>query len=250
MKRLIAMALLPLLVLVGCTGRNKIDDKKLIIGCSPSPHSEIAEFVKPIIEKEGYKVEIKVINDYVTPNLLLDQEDIDLNYFQHVPYLEDFNSKNNMSLTWITKVHFEPMGIYSAHYTEIGWSKLKNAKIAVPNDTSNNERAMDLLNEKFGDNLSKFKIVELEAQSLPSALADVDYAVINGNYALESKITNKCIVTEDSQSDIALKMANVIAVKEKAKNLPWINVVKKAFTSEELKKYITENYGSAVQAVF
>ena len=243
MKRLIAMALLPLLVLVGCTGRNKIDDKKLIIGCSPSPHSEIAEFVKPIIEKEGYKVEIKVINDYVTPNLLLDQEDIDLNYFQHVPYLEDFNFKNNTSLTWITKVHFEPMGIYSSKATDLS---IANPKIAIPNDVSNGERARKLLEE---NNISG-QIVELEAQSLPSALSDVDYAVINGNYALESKITNKCIVTEDSQSDIALKMANVIAVKEKAKNLPWINVVKKAFTSEELKKYITENYGSAVQVVF
>lgn len=243
MKRLIAMALLPLLVLVGCTDRNKIDDKKLIIGCSPSPHGEIAEFVKPIIEKEGYKVEIKVINDYVTPNLLLDQEDIDLNYFQHVPYLEDFNAKNGTDLTWITKVHFEPMGIYSSKATDLS---IVNPKIAIPNDVSNGERARKLLEE---NNISG-QIVELEAQSLPSALADVDYAVINGNYALESKITNKCIVTEDSQSDIALKMANVIAVKEKAKNLPWISVVKKAFTSEELKKYITEIYGSAVQSVF
>ena len=119
MKRLFKfLLLLPLLVLGGCGG-NKLDDRHLIIGCSPTPHAVILEAAAPLFKKEGYILELKVLNDYVTPNTLLDHGDLDANYFQHVPYLEDFNSKNGTDLTWIAKIHFEPMGIYSSKHTDL-----------------------------------------------------------------------------------------------------------------------------------
>ena len=251
MKRLKTLfMLLPLVLVTACSQKNNLNDKTLVIGCSPTPHAEILEASKPLFEERGYKLDIKVLNDYVTPNTLLDTGDLDANYFQHVPYLDDFNAKNGTKLSWITKVHFEPMGIYSADYTEIGWHHVKGSKIAVPNDTSNKKRAMDLLQEKFGVLLSSFLIVELEAQAIPSVLNDVDYAVINGNYALSAKITNKCLATESSESETALELANVIAVKTSSLDYEWVKVIKDVFSTSELRDFINTNYGSAVKAVF
>ena len=166
--------------------------------------------------------------------------------------LEDFNSKNGTDLVSVLKVHFEPMGIYSSHYNDLGWHilKEKESKIAIPNDVSNKERAMNLLNDKFGDTLSHYEIIEAEAQSLPALLEDVDYAVINGNYALSSKITDKCLATEDSSSDIAQRNANIIAVKKENKDKPWVAALIKALTSDTVKSYIDSEFGASVKVVF
>lgn len=251
MKRLKTLfMLLPLVLVTACSQKNDLNDNTLVIGCSPTPHAEILEAAKPLFEKEGYQLEIKILNDYVTPNTLLNTGDLDANYFQHVPYLDDFNSKNGTDLSWIVKVHFEPMGIYATNYTELGWHSLKGGKIAVPNDTSNKKRAMDLLNENFGETLSNYQIIEMEAQAIPSVLNDVDYGVINGNYALSSGITNKCIVTEKSDSEIATELANVIAVKTSSLNKSWVKVIERVLTKPEIKDFINAKYGSAVKAVF
>lgn len=244
------LLLVPALLCVSCRAKNVLNDNNLVIGCSPTPHAEILEAARPLFKEKGYNLEIKVLNDYVTPNTMLDTEDLDANYFQHRPYLNDFNESNHTDLVWLCAVHFEPMGIYAANYNEIGWHQLKGAKIAVPNDTSNNKRAMDLLNEKFGETLSNYEIVEMEAQAIPAVLSDVDYAVINGNYALSAKITDKCLATEDSTSDVAEKNANVIAIKKTSEKYEWTKVIKEVFASDEIRQFINTNYGTAVKAVF
>ena len=243
MKRLKFLLALPLLVMSACSNKNSLTDKTLVIGCSPTPHAEILEFAKPLFEEKGYKLDIKVLNDYVTPNTLLNSGDLDANYFQHVPYLDDFNSKNGTDLSWIMKVHFEPMGIYSKSETNLNKA---NPRIAIPNDTSNGARARALLEAKGITGT----IVEVEAQSIPSILQDVDYGVINGNYALSAKVTNLCLATEDSESEIAMTNANVIAVKTSSLKYEWINVIKEVIGSDSVRNFINTNYGSAVKAVF
>lgn len=243
MKKLTLFLMIPLLLFAACDGKNKLNDKTLVIGCSPTPHAEILKAAEPLFKEEGYKLKIKVLNDYVTPNTLLNEGDLDANYFQHVPYLDDFNKNNGTHLTWIVKVHFEPMGIYSTKYTDL--SK-ENPRIAIPNDTSNGERARALLEE----NHISGTIVELEAQALPSVLQDVDYAVINGNYALSAKITDKCIVTESKDSAIAQRNANVVAVKTSSIDYAWVGVIQKVMTSQTIADFINQKYGSSVIPVF
>lgn len=249
MKKLLILPILALL-LCSCSGGNSPDDKDIIVGASPTPHAQILEVAKPLVEAKGYKLTIKTFDDYVTPNLSLDSGDLDANYFQHTPYLEDFNAKNSTDLVGVLKVHFEPMGIYSQDFTALTIRHLVGAKIAVPNDTSNKERAMNLLNEHFKDNLANFEIIEAEAQSLPALLPDVDYAVINGNYALSSKITDKCIVTESSDSEIAQRNANIIAVKKEYKDKPFVKVLCDAIASDEVRSFIESEFGSSVKVVF
>ena len=243
MKRLKFLLLMPLLILSACSNKNKINDKTLVIGCSPTPHAEILREAIPLFEEEGYKLDIRIIQDYVTPNTLLQSGDLDANYFQHVPYLNDFNEKNKTELTWIVKLHFEPMGIYSKKHKDL---KATNPKIAIPNDVSNGERARALL----AANNVEGTLIEVEAQAIPSILPDVDYAVINGNYALSSGVTDKCIVTEDANSDIAMTNANVIAVKLDSLKYEWVGTIKKVMTSAKIKKFINTNFGASVKAVF
>lgn len=240
MKKLFILPLLAL-CLIGCA-TNSANDNEIVIGASPTPHALILEKAKEVLD-EDYTLTIKTFDDYVTPNLSLDSGDLDANYFQHTPYLEDFNSKNGTDLVSVLKVHFEPMGIYSSSHRDL---YCLEPKVAIPNDVSNKERASNLIKETWRNP----QIIEAEAQSLPALLEDVDYAVINGNYALSSKITDKCLATEDSSSDIAQRNANVIAVKKENKDKPWVAVLIKALTSDTVKSYIESEFGSSVQVVF
>lgn len=243
MKKYLLIIASALLCLCGCSNKNKLDDKTLVIGCSPTPHAKILEFAKPYFEEKGYKLEIKVLNDYVTPNTLLNSGDLDANYFQHRPYLNDFNAANGTELTWISAVHFEPMGIYSTKHSDLTKA---SPTIAIPNDVSNGQRAKDLL-ASLGITGS---LMEVEAQALPALLSDVDYAVINGNYALSAKITNKCLATESTESEIAERNANVIAVKKSSLAYEWIDVIKSVFKRSEVRDFINSEFGSSVKAVF
>lgn len=243
MKKYLLIIASALLCLCGCSNKNKLDDKTLVIGCSPTPHAKILEFAKPYFEEKGYKLEIKVLNDYVTPNTLLDSGDLDANYFQHRPYLNDFNASNGTELTWISAVHFEPMGIYSSKHADLSKA---SPTIAIPNDVSNGDRAKELL-----ASLSiSGSLMEVEAQALPALLSDVDYAVINGNYALSAGITNKCLATESTESEIAERNANVIAVKKSSLSYEWIDVIKSVFKRSEVRDFINSEFGSSVKAVF
>lgn len=241
----------------------KQDDKKtIVIGASATPHAEILEQVKPILAKEGYDLQIKVFDDYVLPNKALDEGSIDANFFQHIPYLEDFNAKNNTKLVATTKVHIEPMGIYSHKIKDVK-SVTNGAVIAIPSDPSNGSRALKLLakagiiklNDK--DTVSKLDITEnslnveikdMDAAQLPRTLDDVTLAVINSNYAIQANLnpTKDSLFTEDKDSPYA----NVIVVKEGNENAAWAKALDKAITSAEIKKFIEDKYQGQIVPAF
>ena len=271
MKKIIAAVLAVTLAagaLTGC-GSKKADeaDKKIVIGASPSPHAEILAQAKTVLEKEGYTLEIKEYNDYVQPNVALDAGDLDANYFQHQPYLDQFNVEKKTKLTAAGVIHYEPFGIYAGKTASLADLK-DGAQVAVPNDASNEARALLLLESqglitlKEGaelnatkldvvDNPKKLDIIEMEAAQLPRSLQDVDIAVINGNYAIPAglKVTD-ALAVEDSDSVGAKTYGNIIAVKEGHENDEKIKALIKALQSEEVKKYIEEKYEGAVIPLF
>lgn len=244
MKKLLLL-MISSIALVGCS-RNNPTDKHIVVGASSTPHAIILEHIKPYVEEEGYSLDIKVMSDYVTPNLSLESGDLDANYFQHEPYLNDFNEKNHTNIVSAFKVHFEPMGIYSKKHNSL--VDTLGVKVAVPNDTSNYARAIDLL-EKTISTLG-IEIIQMEAQAIPAALDDVDYACINGNYALSSGVTDKCLATESSDSEIASINANIIAVRKQYQDQPFVSVLRKCLLSEHTRKFITETFGSSVLPMF
>lgn len=224
--------------LASCNESSKI----IKVGASSTPHSLILEQAKPYVESKGYKLDITVFNDYVLPNYALENGELDANYFQHEPYLEEFNSSNGTNLVSVLKVHFEPMGIYQGRKNHLEDYKSGDT-IIIPSDKSNHDRAIELINKA---NLVSPKLVEVEAQNIPLMLSDCDYALVNGNYALSSNILNKCLITEDKTSGIALKLANIIAVKKGNENNDKTRILIEALTQENISTYISSTFGSAV----
>lgn len=236
--KFIILACLPVLALAGCNKGNKV----ITVGASSTPHALILNETKSYIESQGYKLEVKVFNDYVLPNYALENGELDANYFQHEPYLNEFNESNGTHLVSVLKVHFEPMGIYAGTKNEITSYSQKD-KVLVPSDKSNYDRAVDLLKTNNMDNAN---IVQVEAQNIPLMLSDCSYAVINGNYALSAGVVNRCLVTEDKNSDIAKKMANVIAVKNGHQEDAKTKVLIEALKQENIKEYIKTKFGESV----
>lgn len=258
--------------LVGCGGTNNAaskdskNDKVIKIGVTPKPHKEIVEIAKPLLEKEGYKVEITEFNDYVQPNTAVSEGSLDANFFQHTPYLKEQNQSKGFKLVSVGAVHLEPMGLYSKKIKSL--DELKDgASIAVPNDPSNEARALKLLAGKgiiklkdgelvtpkdITENKKNLKFTELEAAAVPRSIDDVDAAVINGNYAIESKFnpTKDAIIIEDKNSEAAKPYANIIVVKEGNEKQEKIQALVKALTSPEVKAFIEKEYNGAVIPVF
>ncbi len=253
-------------LLAGC-GAKGTDEKTIRIGASPSPHAEILNQVKAEVEAKGYKLEIVEFNDYVLPNTGVQEGELDANFFQHKPYLDDFNKNNNTTIVSVANIHFEPLGIYSAKVTNLDDIK-DGAKIGVPNDATNEARALLLLEAKgfitlkagaginatiqdIESNPKGLEIIEIEAAQLPRSLQDLDAAVINGNYAIAGGLkVADALAVEDSASVAAETYANIIAVKAGNENSEKIKVLIDALKSEAVKKYIEENYGGAVVPVF
>ena len=253
--------------LIGCGSKETAEDKTITIGVSPVPHEEIVEAIKPLVEAEGYKLEIKEFSDYVTPNTALYEEEIDANYFQHIAYLNETNSSNNYDLVNVAEIHIEPMALYS--YKADKLEDLKDgAEISIPNDASNEARALRLLEsaglialpedkelvtpEDITENKKNLKITALEAAQLPRTLDEVDGAIINGNYALQAKLdaNENGILVEDINAEDKVKNRNILAVKEKNKDSEKTKVLIKALTSDEARKFIEETYKGAVVPVF
>ncbi|GHV28696.1 lipoprotein [Synergistales bacterium] len=228
-------------------------DKKIIVGATPFPHADILKIVKPLLAKEGYDLEVKEFNDYVTPNIALNDGSLTANFFQHVPYLDDQVKEHKYAIEWVAKVHIEPIGLYSSKVK--GVKEIKDGStIAVPNDPTNGARALRLL-EKTGlikvkagelvtakditSNPKKLKIVELEAPQLPRSLPDVEAAVINTNFAIEGGLnpTKDALFIEDKDSPYS----NVLVVRTADKNKPEIKALVKAINSPEVKKYIVND---------
>ena len=236
--KLLMLACLPVLTLAGCNKSNKT----IVVGASSTPHALILEQTKGFIKEKGYELEIKVFNDYVLPNYALENGELDANYFQHKPYLNEFNESNHTHLVSVLDVHFEPMGIYSGNKSNLD-SYQSGDKVIVPSDKSNYDRAVELLkvNGMTGANL-----VQVEAQNIPLMLNDCSYAVINGNYALSAGVVNRCLITEDKNSEIAKTMANVIAVKEGKQETEKTKVIVEALKQENIKSYIESKFGDSV----
>ena len=236
--KLLMLACMPVLTLVGCNKSNKT----IVVGASSTPHALILEQTKGYINEKGYELEIKVFNDYVLPNYALENNELDANYFQHKPYLNEFNESNGTHLVPVLDVHFEPMGIYSGNKNTLG-SFERGDKVIVPSDKSNYERAVELLEET---GMATANLVQVEAQNIPLMLSDCAYAVINGNYALSAGVVSRCLITEDKESDIAKTMANVIAVKEGKQEAEKTNVLVEALKQENIKSYIESKFGDSV----
>lgn len=242
----------------------KTDTITVKVGATPVPHAEILNLVKPLLEKEGVVLEVKEFTDYVLPNVSLNDKQIDANFFQHVPYLEKFNAENNMNLVSVAKIHVEPMGAYSSKIKSVDEIK-DGATVAIPNDATNEGRALLLLQAQgliklkdatglvqtpkdIVENPKNLKFNELDAANLPRALADVDFAIINTNYALLAELnpTKDALFMEGGES----AYANIITTREDNKDSEGIQKLIKALQSEEVKKFINENYKGAVVPVF
>ncbi|NMA14304.1 MAG: MetQ/NlpA family ABC transporter substrate-binding protein, partial [Clostridia bacterium] len=249
-------------------GQDSSELKVVKIGATPVPHAEILEFAKPLLKEKGIDLQIEVINDYVIPNNALAAGDLDANYFQHLPYLEDFSAENNLDLTWTKKIHFEPLGLYSEKIKSLDEIE-EGAEIAVPDDVTNEARALLLLqdnglikiDEAAGlkatkkdiiENSKNIEIVELPAEQIPRALSDVTAAIINGNYAIGAGLSpdKDAIVAELPDSLAADTYANIVAVKKGDENREDLKVLDEVLTSPEVKEFIEGNYQGAVVPVF
>ena len=234
------------------------------IAASPTPHAEILEAAKSILADEGWDLEVTEFEDYVQPNLVVESGDFDANYFQHVPYLESFNEEKGTHLVDAGDIHYEPFGIYPG--TKKSLDELEDGDtIAVPNDTTNEARALLLLQDngvltlKEGAGLTAtvndiesttkdIKIQEQEAAQVPRVLNEVAFAVINGNYAVEAglSVADDAIAYEASDSEAAKTYVNIIAVKEGNENNEGIVALVDALKSDEIKDFINETYNGAV----
>lgn len=239
----------------------KVESKVIKVGATPVPHSEILEIAQPLLKAKGYDLQIVEFTDYVTPNIAVDEGELDANFFQHEPYLIEFNKSKNTNLVKTVNVHLEPMGLYS--------NKLKNlseledgATIAVPNDPTNESRALDILEKKglltfndvqfktaldIKDNPRNLKIKELDAPQLPRVLDEVDGAIINTNYALAANLNpvKDALVIEPKDSPYA----NILVVKAGNENSEAIKALNEVLNSTEIKNFIAEKYeGSIVEA--
>lgn len=234
------------------------------VAASPTPHAEILEAAKSILADEGWDLEVTEFEDYVQPNLVVESGDFDANYFQHIPYLESFNEEKGTHLVDAGDIHYEPFGIYPG--TKSSLDELEDGDtIAVPNDTTNEARALLLLQDngvltlKEGAGLTAtvndiestakdIKIQELEAAQVPRVLGEVAFAVINGNYAVEAglSVADDAIAYEASDSEAAKTYVNIIAVKEGNENNEGIVALVDALKSDEIKDFINETYNGAV----
>ena len=241
--------------------------QKIVVGASPAPHAEILKAANDVLKEKGYELEIKEYVDYIQPNLALESGDLDANYFQHLPYLESFNKENGTNLVSAGAIHYEPFGVYAGKTTSL--DELQDgATIAVPNDTTNEARALLLLEaqgliklkEDAGltatkndivENPKNLQLYEVEAAQLPRVIGDVDVAVINGNYAIEAgyKVSD-ALAVEASDSLAATTYGNVVAVRAGEENDPAIQALIEALTSDEVKAFIESTYDGAVVPLF
>lgn len=275
MKKKIALILilaLTVFTLAACGGggteeEGTADTSVLKIGASTVPHAEILEFVKPILAEQGIDLQITEYTDYVIPNTAVESHELDANYFQHVPYLNSFNEENGTHLVSAVGVHYEPMGLFAGKTATLD-SLADGATIAVPNDPTNEARALLLLQQEglitlkdgvgleatpldIVDNPKNIEFFEAEAAAVARSIQDVDFAIVNGNYALEAglKVTD-ALAIESADSEAAQTFANIVAVYEGDEDKPEIQALITALTSEEARAFIEETYQGSVVPVF
>lgn len=248
----------------GSTGST--DSKVIKVAASATPHAEILEEAKPLLEKEGYDLEVTVFDDYVQPNEVVDSGDFDANYFQHAPYMEQFNKEKGTKLVDAGDIHYEPFGIYPG--TKKSLDEIADGdEIAVPNDTTNEARALLLLQDNgiiklkdgagltatvndIAENSHNIKIVELEAAQVARVTGETAFVVLNGNYALQAgySVKKDALAYEAADSEAAKTYVNIIAVKDGNQDSDAIKALVKVLKSDDIKKFIDEKYDGAVIA--
>ncbi len=260
----LVLAIALTLALAACGGG---DSKTIKVGATPAPHAEILEVVEDILAQDGYTLEIVEYDDYVTPNTSLEDGSLDANYFQHITYMNEFNAEHGTHLVSAAGIHYEPFGLYAGKTASLA-ELADGAQIAVPNDGTNEARALLLLEQEgliklkegvglsatasdIAENPHNYKIVELEARLLPTTLQDVDVAVINGNYAIDAGLkVSDAIAVEAAGGAAAEAYVNVLAVKEGKEDSAGIQALVKALQSEEVRSFIADTYDGAVVALF
>lgn len=267
MKKFLTIALASLLLGSALTSCGKTDENTIKVAATSTPHAEVLEVCKDAMAEKGYTLEILVVDDYVTPNNATESGDVDANYFQHQLYLDSFNEENGTHLVTVADIHYEPYAIYAGTCSSL--SGLKDGdSIAVPNDPTNEARALQLLaaqglitlkdgagltatKNDIVDNPKNLDIKEMEAALLPDQLDEVAMAVINGNYALAAGLdVNAALAIESTDSEAAQTYVNVLVVKEGNENKPAVQALAEVMTSDVVKEYMNSTYGNAVVPMF
>ncbi|MDF3191410.1 MetQ/NlpA family ABC transporter substrate-binding protein [Pseudomonas paracarnis] len=236
----------------------------IMVAASPVPHAEILEFVKPALAKEGVDLKVKVFTDYVQPNVQVAEKRLDANFFQHQPYLDEFNKAKGTHLVSVGAVHLEPLGAYSSKYKKLA-DLPDGANVVIPNDATNGGRALLLLAKNglitlkdptnilstikdITGNDKNLKFRELEAATLPRVLTQVDLALINTNYALEAKLdpSKDALVIEGNDSPYV----NILVTREDNKDADAVKKLVAALHTPEVKKFIEEKYKGAIKPAF
>lgn len=275
-KRILSGVLTSVLVvglLTGCglgkssddsTAESEKDSKVIKIAASATPHAEILEEAKKLLADEGYDLEIKVFSDYVQPNQVVESGEYDANYFQHLPYLDNFNEERGTDLVSAGEIHYEPLGIYGG--TKASLDEIAEGDtIAVPNDATNEARALLLLEDNgiiklkegaginatindIEENIKGVEIKELEAAQIPRVVKEMSYVVLNGNYALEAgySVSDDALAYETADSEAAKTYVNIIAVKSGNEDKESIKKLVEVLKSDDIKKFIEDKYDGAV----
>lgn len=267
-KKLIFLILISILVfssLIGCQDRetSKEENKKIRVAASPTPHAQILAQVKDVLKEQGYELEIIEYKDYVQPNLAVNTGEADVNFFQHKPYLNIFNKENKTNLISVAQIHFEPLGIYAGRSSDLKYIK-HGSTIAVPKDTSNKARALLLLEnnglikirvgagltasqEDIVNNPYSLYIVELDAEQIPKVITNVDFVVLNGNYALSAGLNLSDVLSmEEPDSEAAQTYANIVVVKDGNQSKESVIALIKALKEKRIKQYIYDTYKGSV----
>lgn len=264
--------------LVGCSGSNNAasstanasstsTDKTITVGATTSPHGIILEEAKKLLADKGYTLEVVEFSDYPNINPSTSDGSLDANYFQHAPYLESYNADNSYTegvdgyLVSAGAIHYEPLGIYSQKHKSVD-EIADGAQIAIPNDATNEARALFLLEDQgwitleedvdiatatiqdIKENPKNLEIVEIAADQVASKLPDIDFGILNGNYALTSEVTEDLLVTEAADSEAAKTYQNIIAVREDRKDDEGIKALVEVLKSDEIKKFINDEFGA------
>lgn len=264
-KKVLSLLLVIVIALGFVACQNKEENKTIKIAASVRPHAEILKAATKKLQNEGIELEVLEFTDYVMPNQATVSGDVDANYFQHRPYLEQYNSQNNSDLVVLAAIHYEPFGLYAGKKNKLDDIE-KSASIGLPNDVSNQARALLLL-ESLGwiklpagkdplevtvldidNSLYELQFQELAAEQLPRSLKDLDYAIINGNYALEAGLNplNDALISEDHESEAAKTFANVLVCRPEDKDKPQLTKLVEVLKSTEVKDFILETYKGAV----
>lgn len=268
MKKILTILLTGVLAIgcfTGCGSSKKETEEKVIrVAASATPHAEILEQAEPILKEQGWTLEVEIFDDYIQPNNVVESGDFDANYFQHIPYLENFNKEHGTHLVNAGGIHYEPFGIYPGQKENLEDLE-EGDPIAVPNDTTNEARALLLLQDNgiltlkedagleatvndIVENPKNIKIVELEAAQIARVVDEVAFVVLNGNYALQAgfSASKDAIAYETSDSEAVKTYVNVIAVKEGKEDSEAVKALVTTLKSDEIRDYIDRTYDGAV----